>query len=112
MPIEKVRGSDKPPLNKFSDEELRSELKRRAAERRERAVRERADRNGLVVKHIDGILSLFEHSKTTCGDDNFNAYAGCNRCTALSIKQAQHMDSDYVLHISFDRDPLPDPDEL
>lgn len=98
---------DTKKLKQFSDEDLRKELARREQERREAAIRARADHVQQVLKHIEGILPLFKHSYTSCGDDKrVNMERGCSRCIAVDIARSNYMDDDYELEIVFRKHPV------
>lgn len=98
---------EKPSLKPFSDDELKSELARRAEERRQAALKERADHVSKVVQNIKGLLPLLHHSRTSCTDrDPSNADRGCARCFALEVERSGWMDQEYTLEVHFDHRPI------
>lgn len=75
-------------LTRFTDEQIKEELRRRAAEEERLRKLEIADAVSLCRKEI---LSLSEfipkHEFTSCNDANrANADRGCNRCIAIQVK--------------------------
>lgn len=61
----------------------------------------RADRNKVVLENIDALLTLTEHSRTSCSDEDLkNRHrARCPRCALLSFKRDEYIPDDFEFDI-------------
>ncbi len=57
-------------LKSASTAELKAELERRELEAAEAALATRLKKNQLVFEHRDVLLSLMQHGRTSCSDEN------------------------------------------
>lgn len=94
--------------------ELYEKITKVKKEKEEIRQRELAEKKKSVAKHIqylrenkDIILSLLEHSRTSCSDDNCyngyitsDGYARCNKCFLIEILNGEYGEGDF--EVTFD----------
>lgn len=95
-----------PKISEITTADLEAELKRR----REEAARIEAERRYqagiLVMEHIDALIALTPHGRTSCSDENPSNGIGsgdhgarCRRCLLLDAKEQGWWPDGYNIEI-------------
>ena len=85
-------------LTMFTDEQIKEEIRRRAAAEEQRRKAEVGEAVALCSKHIDALSEFIpKHEFPSCDDQNCaNIERGCNRCIAIEVKREY---ADAVAHV-------------
>lgn len=76
-------------LTMFTDEQIKEEIRRRAAAEEQRRKAEVSEAVTLCKKEIYALLKFIPtHELASCTDgDTVNVDRGCNRCVAIGVEQ-------------------------
>lgn len=94
-------------INSLSKEELaklQADISKRQQEIHDEELRQRSEKAAIKMKQIrevkEAILSLFEHSRTSCSDENPSNSDRCSKCALMELIEEDWQDGEFEIEFS------------